>query len=112
MDLAVGNSLATVLAKKLRKRDHGGHLGAEEHTVVGDAIFLRPRAGEHRGPAGITDGVLHVSTLEEHPESGQPIEVGRFRLGIAVTAESATQVIGDDEQNVVTRLSAESLAPD
>lgn len=58
-------------------------------------------SGENAGASGRTDGTRGIGLGKPHTAGGEPIEIGGFVKGAAVTTEVASaEVIGEDENKI------------
>jgi hypothetical protein len=70
-----------------------------------DLVVVRERlvgvqARQERDSARITPRHLTVCSIELHATAGQPINIGRLDLRMAVGAEIAIEIIGYQEQHI------------
>ena len=87
-------------AELLRQRLEVRPAPAEVRGVVEHTHRRRPQAGEQAAARGIAQRSLAVSALKARRRPRKGIDVRRLRVGAAIAAELAVQVVRDDEEDV------------
>ena len=77
-------------------REGGAKMGLE----VPDLGGVGARAGQEAGARGGADGLLAVGAGERETGFRDTIEVGRFHVARAISAELGTQIVDRDKEDV------------
>ncbi len=66
-----------------------------------NAVGMGECAGEERRACRAADGLARVGAVEAHPLAGEPVEVGRVHVGIAVAPDHVLALgVGHDEDDL------------
>jgi len=103
-DLADAGREVTLLAEILRQ-EHGvlQRRRARRAFVAEHPRLLRPPPAQERDPRGTAHRVLAVRPVKPHRPHRQPVHIWSLHDRVAVTGQTAVQVVRNDEQHVGTR---------
>src|SRR5689334_12805275 len=103
IELPESSSEVALLAERLRHAQLVGNRLPENQRVLENAraVGIQPR--EERIPARPAEWIVAIRALEPHAARGELVDVRRLREWITVAAESAVQIVGDEEEDVGAR---------
>lgn len=84
----------------LAEGDDVGQRIAEMRLEVPDLGGVGARAGHEARTRRRTDGLLAIGAGEGEAGLRDPVEVGRFHVARAISAELGTQIVNRDEEDV------------